>query len=297
MRRWVNLFCLCFALTALRAVAASPSKIAIIHVSVIDVRAGTIKPDMTVLIQGDRITEVRPSKNNESLSAKDIHVIDGRGKFLLPGLWDMHVHSDGEDRVLHILVANGITGVRDMAGDAAKLADARRRITSGEVIGPRLVFAGPMLAGPPSQADDWTWIIHSPEEARNAVDRLVELRVDFIKVHDGLARESYLAIAAASKEKDISFVGHVPASMTPAEASDLGQKSIEHLEFIPKPCLVLFHPAGPRWLPCRPTVRQNPLDPCYSDSHRMERGSTRPFRVFGTLLQLSGNQFWRVFEG
>src|SRR2546423_1866222 len=211
MKRWVNLFCLCFALTALRAVAASPSKIAIIHVSVIDVRAGTIKPDMTVLIQGDRITEVRPSKKNESLSAKDIQLIDGRGKFLLPGLWDMHVHTDGEDRVLHFLLANGITGVRDMAGDAAKLADARRRITSGELTGPRLVFSGPMLEGPPSQADDWTWIIHSPEEARNAVDRLVELRVDFIKVHDGLARESYLAIAAASKERGISFVGHVPA--------------------------------------------------------------------------------------
>ena len=140
MRRWVNLFCLCFALTALRAVAASPSKSAIIHVSVIDVRAGTIKPDMTVLIQGDRITEVRPSKNNESLSAKDIQVIDGRGKFLLPGLWDMHVHTDGEDRVLHFLLANGITGVRDMAGDAARLADAR-------LTGPRLVFAGPMLEG------------------------------------------------------------------------------------------------------------------------------------------------------
>ena len=65
-------------------------------------------------------------------------------------------------------------------------------------------------------------------------------RVDFIKVHDGLARESYLAIAAASKERGISFVGHVPASMTPAEASDLGQKSIEHLEFVPKSCHTLF---------------------------------------------------------
>src|SRR2546427_3562272 len=145
MRRWVNLFCLCFALTALRAVAASPSKIAIIHVSVIDVRAGTIKPDMTVLIQGDRITEVRPSKNNESLSAKDIQVIDGRGKFLR--LWDMHVHTDGEDRVLHFLLANGITGVRDMAGGAAKLADARRRITSGGGTGPRPVVRGPPRAG------------------------------------------------------------------------------------------------------------------------------------------------------
>src|SRR5260370_12934080 len=131
MRRWVNLFCLCFALTALRAVAASPSRIAIIHVSVIDVRAGTITPDMTALIQGDRITEVRPSKNNESLPAK-VQVIDGRGKFLLPGLWDMHVHTDGEDRVLHLLLANGITGVRDMAGDASEPAAPRRHIWSGE---------------------------------------------------------------------------------------------------------------------------------------------------------------------
>src|SRR5258706_1380004 len=152
MRRWVNLFCLCFALTALRAVAASPSKIAIIHVSVIDVRAGTIKPDMTVLIQGDRITEVRPSKNNESLSGKDIQVIDGRDKFLLPGLWDMHVHTDGEDRVLHFLLANGITGVRDMAGGAAKLAEAARGIPSGEGTGSRRSVSAPPVAGPPLQA-------------------------------------------------------------------------------------------------------------------------------------------------
>jgi imidazolonepropionase-like amidohydrolase len=84
----------------------------------------------------------------------------------------------------------------------------------------------------------------------------VELRVDFIKVHDGLARESYLAIAAASKERGISFVGHVPASMTPAEASDLGQKSIEHFEFVPKSCHVLFESVvggAPRHLPgCDP---------------------------------------------
>jgi len=76
--------------------------------------------------------------------------------------------------------------------------------------------------------------------------------VDFIKVHDGLARESYLAIAAASKERGIPFVGHVPASMTPAEASDLGQKSIEHFEFVPKSCHVLFESVAggaPRHLP------------------------------------------------
>ena len=89
--------------------------------------------------------------------------------------------------------------------------------------------------------------------------------VDFIKVHDGLARESYLAIAAASKERGIPFVGHVPASMTPAEASDLGQKSIEHFEFVPKSCHVLVESVAggaPRHLPsgCDPQSLDELLD-------------------------------------
>ena len=248
----LNLVVLWLELSAVQGATGPPSKIAITHVTVIDVRAGTVKKDMTVLIVGDRISAVRAAKEKERLPTKEIEVIDGQGKYLIPGLWDMHAHTDGDDRVLRLFTAYGITGVRDMAGDAAKLADARRRITSGELTGPRLVFSGPMLEGPPSQADDWTWIIHSPEEARNAIDRLVELRVDFIKVHDGLARESYFAIAAASKERGISFVGHVPASVTPAEASDLGQKSIEHLEFAPKSCHALFESVvggAPRKLP------------------------------------------------
>jgi imidazolonepropionase-like amidohydrolase len=251
MARWLNLLLLCFALSALGTATTSSSQITITHITIIDISAGTIKPDMMVLIEDDRITAVRPSTNKTSVPAEERQVIDGRGKFLLPGFWDMHVHTDGEDRVLRLLLANGITGIRDMAGDLTKLADARRRIKSGELTGPRLVFAGPMLEGPPLEADEETWIMHSPEEARHAVERLVELHVDFIKVHDNLAREAFLAIAAASKNKGISFVGHVPASMTPAEASDLGEKSIEHFEFIPKPCHALFElpAAAPRHVP------------------------------------------------
>jgi imidazolonepropionase-like amidohydrolase len=154
MRRCLNLLLLCSALSPLRTATASLSEFAITHIAVIDVKAGTIKPNMTVLIQGDRITSVRPGKNKEVLPAKEIRVIDGRGKFLLPGFWDMHVHTDGDDRVLHLLLANGITGIRDMAGDVEKLADARRRIASGELMAPRLIFAGPMLEGPPSHAND-----------------------------------------------------------------------------------------------------------------------------------------------
>jgi imidazolonepropionase-like amidohydrolase len=150
MARWLNLLLLCFALSALRTATTSSSQITITHITIIDISAGTIKPDMMVLIEGDRITAVRPSTNKESVPAEERQVIDGRGKFLLPGFWDMHVHTDGEDRVLRLLLANGITGIRDMAGDVTKLADARRRIKSGELTGPRLVFAGPMLEGPPS---------------------------------------------------------------------------------------------------------------------------------------------------
>ena len=101
MRRWLNILLLCFALNALGTATASPSQIAITHITIIDVRAGTIKPDITILIEGDRITAVRPSKSKEDLPANEIQVIDGHGKFVVPGLGDMHVHSDGEDRVLH----------------------------------------------------------------------------------------------------------------------------------------------------------------------------------------------------
>jgi hypothetical protein len=164
MPRWLNLLLLCFAPSALGTAPIPPSQIAITHITIIDVRDGSRQQDMSVLISGDRIGVIGSSKKVQL--PKQTRVIDGHGKFLIPGLWDMHVHTDGEDRVLRLLLAYGITGIRDMAGDPAKLADARRRITSGELTGPRLVFAGPMLEGPPSQADDWTWIIHSSEEAR-----------------------------------------------------------------------------------------------------------------------------------
>ncbi len=198
---------------------------------------------MMVLISGNRISAFGSS--SEIPLPKTIRVIDGRGKFLIPGFWDMHIHTDGDDRALRSLLASGITGARDMGGDVAKLVEARRRIVSGNLAGPRLLLAGPALMGPPSERDSGDWVIHSRDEARHAVDSLATTwRVDFIKVYDGLARDTFLAIADAAKAKGLSFVGHVPASMTPIEVSDLGQQSIEHLEFVPKPCLALFHPAA-----------------------------------------------------
>jgi len=216
------------------------SQIAITHVSIINVRDGSTMADMTVLILGKRISTIGPSK--ETPLPNQVREVDGRGMFLIPGLWDMHIHSDGDARALRILLASGITDIRDMGGDVAKLSETRRRIVSGDLPGPRIWFAGPRLMGPPAEADTDVWVIHSPDEARRAVNSLADRHVDFIKVHDGLSKDSFLAIVAAAKARGLPFAGHVPASMTPIEVSDLGQKSIEHLEFLPKACLALFDP-------------------------------------------------------
>jgi hypothetical protein len=96
---------------------------------------------MTVLISGNRITAVGSSK--EIPIPKQIRVIDGRGNFLIPGLWDMHVHSDGDEHALRMMVDWGITGARDMGGDLTKLTEARRHIANQDWTGPQLVIAGP----------------------------------------------------------------------------------------------------------------------------------------------------------
>jgi imidazolonepropionase-like amidohydrolase len=152
----------------------------------------------------------------------------------------MHVHSEGDELVLRLMLAAGIIGIRDMGGDVYKLADAKANVEAGNWSGPRLVFAGPLLNGPPGESDSDNWILHSPEEARSAVNSLTELHVDFIKVHDRLARDVYFAIVAGAKENNLPFAGHVPASVTAIEASDAGQASIEHFEFLPKTCVPLL---------------------------------------------------------
>lgn len=199
------------------------------HVTVIDVAAGTAIPDQIVVIRGRRIAIVGDAGTTTVPDGAE--VIDGSGRYLIPGLWDMHVHLDSAD--LAPLVRLGITGARDMGGDLEELFAWRRRINAGEVTGPRLVFAGPMLRG-----------TLTPEQGIRAVDSLAARGVDFIKVHEGVSRDAYFAIARRARAKDTPFVGHVPAGIGPVEASEAGQRSIEHLEFVPDACLSIFGPAG-----------------------------------------------------
>ena len=207
-----------------------PQQLALVHVTVIDATGAPARPDMTIVITGDRITAL--GRTGEVRVPGDAEVVDARGEFLIPGLWDMHIHSvsyENVRRFLPILLAHGITGVRDMGSPLEDVLRLRRETREGKIQGPRMVVAGPLLQGPLPFQLPFIMSVNDEAEARRAVIYLKGRGVDFIKVHDALPRDLYFAVAAEAKRRHIPFVGHVPPSVTAREAADAGQHSIEHL--------------------------------------------------------------------
>jgi imidazolonepropionase-like amidohydrolase len=214
--------------------AEAQQSTAFTNVTVIDGRSSQPRQNRTVVIRGNRIVTEGPAS---SVSAPaGARVIDGRGKFLIPGLWDMHVHTvmPGGKSVLPLYIANGVTGVRDMAGDWDTIKAWRAEIASGVITGPRIIASGPYLEGGAQPIPHL--LVKSPADAGPAVDSLVRLGVDFIKVHGQLSPETYFAIARAARARRIPFAGHVSRAVGAAAASDSGQASIEHILAIPNPC-------------------------------------------------------------
>jgi imidazolonepropionase-like amidohydrolase len=218
---------------------AKSSALVLDHVTVVDVSGGPARADQTVVISGDTITAM--AKSGSIPIPKGAQVVDARGKFLIPGLWDMHTHIAGisakpswaKQVLIPLLVANGITGIRDMGGDLDALKQWRREISSGAMIGPRIVAAGPMLLPPrrstaPAPADPAELRVGTPEEARAAVDMLQQRGADFVKIIE-VPRDAYFAIVEESKKDGISFAGHIPSDVMAIEASNAGQRSIEHI--------------------------------------------------------------------
>lgn len=201
--------------------------LALTHVTVIDMTGARPKPEMTVVITGNRITAI--GKTGRPRIPRGARVIDASGKFLIPGLWDMHVHFTETERTFPMFIANGITGVRNMGGAAADLFRWRAEVASGNLVGPRIVACGPIVDGPDPAAHGPTVVVANAAEARKTVTDLKQRGADFIKVYDRLPRDAYFAIIAEAKQRGLPVVGHVPLSVTTLEASDAGQKSIEHL--------------------------------------------------------------------
>jgi len=213
--------------------APAQSLLVLNHVIVIDATGRPLQSDMAVAIRSGRIESI--AKCGSSPIPKGAQVVDGGGRYLIPGLWDMHVHMvfgdwiPKEERViLPLFVANGVTGVRDMGGDLETLRSWRSQIAGGKLLGPRLVIAGPMLDGPmprfPSSAP-----VKDAADARKIVDELKRDGADFIKIQSLIPRDGYFAAADEAKKLGIPFAGHVPDAVRASEASNAGQQSIEHL--------------------------------------------------------------------
>ena len=206
--------------------AASPPPLAIAHVTVVDPSGGPSRPDMTVRIQDGRI--VRVEKSSPAAAGKRAGVLDGSGRFVIPGLWDMHVHlSWTTASALPVLVANGVTGVRDLGSDLVEIDAWRAQIAAGLLVGPRIVRAGPILNG--KSFNRYQLITGGPDQARGIVRTLKQVGVDCIKVHRRVPREDYFAIVDEARKQGLVVVGHIPMAVTPEEASDAGQL-IEHTE-------------------------------------------------------------------
>jgi imidazolonepropionase-like amidohydrolase len=220
--------------SALIAQAPAPSVVAFTGVIVIDGTFPAPRADQVVVIRGNRIVAAGPRAS--TAVPPGARVIDAGGKFLIPGLWDMHVHTSvpAGREVLALYVANGVTGVRDMAGEWSQLSDWRREIAAGTLIGPRMVVSGPYLEG--GDVPIPHILVRNAADARAAVDSLARLGVDFVKVHGQLTAEAYFAVARAARERGIAFAGHIPRGVSAREASDSGQRSLEHLINIPIPC-------------------------------------------------------------
>ena len=228
------------ACVLLGACAKKEGALAITHVTVIDCTGAPAQPDMTVLIERGRITAVTPSSFANIPWRTPI--LDARGKYLIPGLADMHVHltAAGEpggsrEFMIPLLLANGITSVRDMGGYLESLLPLRKEIEAGTRLGPRIYLAGPYLDGDPPSFQP-SLVVTNAVQAAGDVHDLKNRGADFIKVQSMLSRDMYFAIAQAAKSEHISFVGHVPDRVTAAEASAAGQRSIEHLTGVLRGC-------------------------------------------------------------
>ncbi|MGH3885455.1 MAG: amidohydrolase family protein [Pseudonocardiaceae bacterium] len=207
-----------------RPATAGVQTVAITNVTVIDATGAPAQPGMTVVVRGDRIATLGASR--DVAVPKEATVVDGAGKFLIPGLWDMHVHPY-DPNWLALFLANGVTGVRVMKGEPVHHS-WRQDVQQGTLLGPRMVIASNLIDGP-----DPIWsgsvAVTNEAEARQAVQQAQEKGADLVKVYSLLPRAAFFALADEAHKRDIVFAGHVPDAVTAAEASDAGLRSIEHL--------------------------------------------------------------------
>jgi imidazolonepropionase-like amidohydrolase len=231
---------------------AGSSAVAIRGVTVIDVRDGSLHPERTVLVAGNRIAEIGLA--HEIVLPDGAEIVEAAGGYLIPGLWDMHVHSvanvaldrftdapAAQDWHFPLFLAHGVTGVRNMndatADPTLELTKSiKRRLAEGNLRGPpRFLSAGPSLDGDPPLGSNPV-VVRTAAEARAAVEQLASNGADLVKVYENLSREAYFAIMDEARRRKIPVDGHVPFRVTPEEVAGAGQRTVEHPDALAAGC-------------------------------------------------------------
>ena len=214
------------------------------NINVIDAKQG-LQENMTVLVKDNRILKVAKAADMAPTGAKQTVV--GTGKYLIPGLWDAHVHlvfTEGlESSMFRLFLAHGITSIRDTGGQLPLVLPEREKARKDPKNAPRVMVAGPLLDGKPTVYDGST--PQNPHlgigagtvaEAEKNADEMIAAQVDLLKAYEMLTPEAFKAILAKGKEAGVSVTGHVPLSMDVVEASDAGMRSMEHMRNLEFAC-------------------------------------------------------------
>lgn len=214
-----------FAAVVFAVLATARAETAFVNVAVVTMDERGTLVGQTVIVDGDRITAIGPASDLEA--PEGATVIDGAGKFLMPGFAEMHGHvpplSAGDDAVndtLFLYLSNGVTTVRGMLGSEGQL-QLREDALSGARLSPTLYLAGPSFNG---------GSVSSPEQATDKVGEQVEEGWDLLKIHPGLTRAEYDAMAARADALEIDFAGHVPEEVGLERALAAGQRTLDHLD-------------------------------------------------------------------
>lgn len=283
----------CRLAAALLLVSTAPAAgqqradLALDHVTVVDVVNGRLLPDQVVLIQADTIVSVGPAT---AAPPRAEAVVDGRGRYLIPGLWDMHAHlrmSGGPawistDWMMPLQIAHGITGVRDMNSDCENPSQGpvcieqmlawRDSIAAGALLGPRLLALSSFQINPPWDFD------MTAEQAQGVIPQLAERGMDFLKIYTRMSPTTLRVVADAAQRHGLRVAGHVPLRVTVAEASEAGFWSVEHARDLLFDC----HPGGPAF---RATARSQ--TPSTAEMRAMvdQHDPARCATVFATMVR------------
>ncbi|MCF2514600.1 amidohydrolase family protein [Sphingomonas sp. G124] len=232
--------CAAVFLMPYQATARERADVLIRHAAVVDVEHARIIPDQAIAIEGDTIRAVGPDRSLARKFAAP-RTIDAAGKFVMPGLWDMHVHFGGEELIgenkalLPLYVAFGVTTVRDCAEDiSASVLEWRSGVAEGRLLGPTIYTSGPKLEG---YKPIWKGTIEvgTPAEVDAALDRLQAMKVDFVKITDNtLKPEIFLYAVKAAKSRGLKTSAHTPYALTIEQAATAGLNSVEHLDYLIK---------------------------------------------------------------